>query len=38
MIQAAVANWHVAKALSAYRRRDYKTYARHIRIADGLRA
>jgi hypothetical protein len=36
-IIAAVADWHSVQALKAYRKRDYKTYTRHIRIADSLR-
>jgi hypothetical protein len=32
------ADWHATQALKAYRKRDYVTYARHIRIADQLRA
>lgn len=32
-----VADWHATVALKAYRKRDYKTFARHIRIADSLR-
>jgi hypothetical protein len=31
------ADWHSNQALKAYRRRDYDTYRRHIRIADELR-
>jgi len=30
------ADWHGEKAMKAYRARDYKTYERHIRIADKL--
>lgn len=33
---ANVAAWHAEKALKAYRARNYKTYRRHIRIADLL--
>ncbi|MFI4971113.1 MAG: hypothetical protein ACHP7H_00420 [Hyphomicrobiales bacterium] len=32
------ADWHANMALKAYRKRDYKTYTRHIRIADYLRS
>jgi hypothetical protein len=32
------ADWHATMALKAYRKRDYDTYVRHIRIADALRA
>jgi hypothetical protein len=32
------ADWHATMALKAYRKRDYPTYTRHIRIADKLRA
>jgi hypothetical protein len=32
------ADWHAAQALKSYRKRDYETYTRHIRIADQLRA
>lgn len=31
------ADWHATMALKAYRKRDYATYTRHIRIADDLR-
>jgi hypothetical protein len=34
---ANAADWHAAMALKAYRKRDYQTYTRHIRIADQLR-
>ena len=34
----AVGDWHATMALKAYRRRDYETYTRHIRIADSLRS
>ena len=30
------ADWHGEMAMKAYRKRDYKTYTRHIRIADAL--
>jgi hypothetical protein len=33
-----VSDWHATMALKAYRRRDYATYTRHIRIADQLRS
>jgi hypothetical protein len=33
----ATADWHATQALKAYRKRDYETYVRHIRIADDLR-
>lgn len=33
-----VANWHAERALTAYRKRRYKEYVRHIKIADQLRA
>lgn len=36
-VTEAVANWHAHQALKAYRKRDYPTYTRHIRIADQLR-
>jgi hypothetical protein len=32
------ADWHATMALKAYRKRDYETYTRHIRIADKLRS
>lgn len=32
------ADWHATQALKAYRKRDYVTFTRHIRIADELRA
>jgi hypothetical protein len=32
-----VADWHATLALKAYRKRDYETYVRHIKIADRLR-
>lgn len=32
------ADWHATQALKAYRRKDYETYIRHIRIADSLRS
>jgi hypothetical protein len=32
------ADWHATQALKAYRKRDYETFTRHIRIADQLRA
>lgn len=31
------ADWHATMAMKAYRKRDWDTYRRHIRIADGLR-
>jgi hypothetical protein len=31
------ADWHATMALKAYRKRLYKDYTRHIRIADALR-
>lgn len=31
------ADWHARMALKAYRARDYDTFTRHIKIADGLR-
>jgi hypothetical protein len=31
------ADWHATMALKAYRKRLYKDYRRHIRIADKLR-
>ncbi len=31
------ATWHATMALKAYRRKDWETYTRHIKIADGLR-
>ena len=31
------ADGHATMALKAYRKRDYETYTRHIRIADSLR-
>lgn len=31
------ADWHANMALKAYRKRDYDTYVRHIKIADQLR-
>lgn len=34
---ASVADWHATQALKAYRKRDYETFTRHIRIADDLR-
>jgi hypothetical protein len=34
---AAVATWHATMALKAYRKKDWATYTRHIRIADKLR-
>lgn len=34
----ATADWHATQALKAYRKRDYVTFTRHIRIADQLRA
>lgn len=34
---ANAADWHALQALKAYRKRDYKTFTRHIRIADQLR-
>lgn len=30
------ADWHATQALKAYRKRDYETYVRHIRIRDVL--
>jgi hypothetical protein len=36
-ILEATADWHATMALKAYRKRDYETYVRHIRIADDLR-
>lgn len=33
-MNARVAEWHGAMAIKAYRKRDYETYIRHIRIAD----
>jgi len=35
---ASVADWHAAKAIAAYRRRNYAVYARHIAIADAIRS
>lgn len=32
------ADWHATMALKAYRKRLYKDYTRHIRIADQLRS
>jgi hypothetical protein len=32
------ADWHANMALKAYRKRQYKDYTRHIRIADKLRS
>ena len=31
------ADWHAHQAMKAYRKRLYKEYRRHIRIADELR-
>jgi hypothetical protein len=31
------ADWHATQAIKAYRRRDYDTYVRHIKMADQLR-
>jgi hypothetical protein len=31
------ADWHAHQAIKAYRKRLYKEYRRHIRIADELR-
>lgn len=31
------ADWHAHMAMKAYRRRDWETYRRHIKIADELR-
>ncbi len=30
------AYWHVTQALKAYRKKQWKDYCRHIRIADEL--
>ncbi|MHC2284477.1 hypothetical protein [Bradyrhizobium barranii] len=38
VIKLNASDWHAAMALKAYRRRDYETYTRHIRIADSLRS
>lgn len=37
-LASRVADWHATMALKAYRKRDYPTYTRHIRIADKLRS
>lgn len=37
-ILEATADWHATQAIKAYRKRDYETFTRHIRIADQLRA
>lgn len=31
------ADWHANMAMKAYRKREWATYRRHIRIADKLR-
>lgn len=31
------ADWHATMAMKAYRKKDYLTYTRHIRICDNLR-
>lgn len=31
------ADWHATMAIKAYRKREWDTYRRHIRIADKLR-
>ncbi len=31
------ADWHATQALKAYRKKQWKDYRRHIRIADELR-
>lgn len=30
------ADWHATQAMKAYRKRDYETYTRHIRLRDAL--
>jgi hypothetical protein len=35
---ANAADWHANMAIKAYRKREYATYIRHIRIADQLRS
>ena len=30
------ADWHGVQAIKAYRRRDYETMVRHLRIADQI--
>ena len=32
------ADWHATMAMKAYRKRLYKDYRRHIKIADDLRS
>jgi hypothetical protein len=34
---ANAADWHAARAIAAYRKRNYAVYRKHIRIADELR-
>ena len=34
---ANAADWHATMAMKAYRKRQWKDYRRHIRIADSLR-
>lgn len=31
------ADWHATMAMKAYRKRDWDTYRRHIRLCDNLR-
>jgi hypothetical protein len=39
MVQLSnAADWHAHQALKAYRKKQYDTYRRHIRIADQLRS